>query len=294
MSLWTEGQIIRYENIWDLLFALIFRRGGGEGAEQFEVSGQGVDEALWMPLDADAERAALRFDGFDNAVWRRGGNGKSRGNGADGLMVEAVDGEIQAEDARDNAAGRGGCLVAGPFAVHGLAVIEGALVIGKMLYKRAAEGDVHHLHAAADAEDGHAAGASKADQRDLVMVEQRIEPTDIEIGAVVVNERIDIDAAGHEHAVGHVEIGVQQRFVGRRRQHEGHSAAFEHGVGIRLKQSHDGDGAALSRVEVARHGDLWSVCHICRSFFTHVFPVREMTFRFRTFIRQRRSVLSDA
>ncbi len=74
-----------------------------------------------------------------------------------------------------------------------------------MLVEVAAERHVQHLHAAADAEVGHAALDGDARQRDLEVVALRIGRLDVGLRLLAVAARVEIGAADEEQTVDAVE-----------------------------------------------------------------------------------------
>ena len=72
--------------------------------------------------------------------------------------------------------------------------------VGQVLVERAAEGDVQHLHAAADAEDGHVALERRARQRDLEPVALGSRAVGLRVGLGAVGGRVDVGAAGQHQA----------------------------------------------------------------------------------------------
>src|ERR1051326_1901218 len=154
----------------------------------FRVLARGLDEraedrrrrrlaahVLGVPLHAEVERMARVLEAFDDAVGRVRGDAQAVADVLDGLVMRRVHLELAlAKDLRETRAAVDGDVVA--MAVRRLAgVIDVALDV---LDERAARGDVHDLHAEADAERGDAAVARDAGEGEVVVLPPRIHRLD--------------------------------------------------------------------------------------------------------------------
>ena len=137
---------------------LFLLAGFHKGAEELSLGLGKTAGMLRMPLDANTELVTGLFDGFVDAVFRRGGGNQRGSNRIHCLMVQTVDGDLfSAQDSVELSAGAD-CdpVVAGSSALP--VVVIAAADIFDILMKRASEIHVHQLMPPADAEDGLACG----------------------------------------------------------------------------------------------------------------------------------------
>ena len=78
-------------------------------------------------------------------------------------------------------------------------------LVGQVLVKRSAEGDVEHLDAAADAQHGHVALHRAAGERDLERVAQRVDVVGGLVGLGAIGGGIHVVAARQDEAVDSVQ-----------------------------------------------------------------------------------------
>ena len=128
---------------------------GGEKAFEERAKFARPPEVLRVPLDAEAEAGGGILDGFNHAVWRRGGHLKSRRHRFDCLVMTAVDlAGIRIAQPLSHQLGQQRVLVE-PHLVserirlvrrHLEAVLERARHLrGDILHERASAGDVGEL-----------------------------------------------------------------------------------------------------------------------------------------------------
>ena len=92
------------------------------------------------------------------------------------------------------------------------------------LVQGAAEGHVHHLHAAADAEDGQARRPGHAGQGKLVPVHVRVGVAQPRDGLFPVGQGIQVHPAGEHHAVQEGKLGLQILSLEDHGQHHRHGS----------------------------------------------------------------------
>ena len=116
-------------------------------------------------------------------------------------------------------------------------VLVVAVALGQVLQQRAAGGDVHDLHPAADAQQRQVALERAAGERDLEVVALGHRAAGLRVGLLPVGRGVDVGAAGEDQPVEQVEdrVGlVLERLVGR--QHERDPAGALDGVDVGARQ----------------------------------------------------------
>ena len=95
------------------------------------------------------------------------------------------------------------------------AVLVVAVALGQVLEQRAARGDVHELHPAADAQQREVALEGAARERDLEVVALGHRAAGLGVGLLPVGGRVDVGAAGQDEPVEQVEdrVGILLRRV---------------------------------------------------------------------------------
>src|SRR5581483_5166596 len=173
-----------------------------------------------MPLHADQKTGARSFDAFDQSVRGIGCGPQTGGQRLDALVVHAVDlylfaaeqfGEVRSlvhtnwvrQIIARVLVGGGKVIVLNGFGTLG----------GDVLVETTAAGDVDGLNAAADAEDGFTVRQRPADQQQLRPVAGRVGAVAQLVARLAVVGRIDIDAAGQEHAVELLVNGPERGLV---------------------------------------------------------------------------------
>ena len=129
-------------------------------------------------------------------------------------------------------------------------VLVVAVALGQVLQQRAARGDVHDLHAAADAQQRHVALEGAAGERDLEVVALGHGAASLGMGLRPVGRRIDVGAAGQDEPVEQVEdrVGVVLRaLVGRQQQREPAGALDGVDVGARQQDRPAGPRRSSAR-----------------------------------------------
>ena len=177
----------------------------------------------------------------------------------DALVVVALDGDAgRAGRDRGEAVGIDVDAVVGELA--GLAAVDVVLEpVRQVLLERAAVGDVDDLHAAADAEAREVPLGRLAHEQQLEVVAVARRGVGLLVRLLAVRGRVDVGAAGDEHAVEQVE---QLRRVlevggGRRDQQRAAAGAGDRAhVGERHHRGGLGPDAVLHDLEVAGHADV--------------------------------------
>ena len=97
---------------------------------------------------------------------------------------------------------------------------------GNVLIDVTAQGDVHHLKTAAHAQNGHVfAVDEQLGQGQLVSVAHGADGSAAGLLILAEQQGIHICAAGEQHAVQLVQIGVQQRVIAGQGEHHGQRVA---------------------------------------------------------------------
>ena len=153
------------------------------------------------------------------------------------LVVEAVDDHLvadqlvqaRARDGRDRMAG----MVRGGQVGHGRLLEPAPVAAGRVggmrppgldqaqvLHQRPAEGDVHHLHAAAGADDGQAAVDRPLDELDFEAVAGGVDRPQQRVRGLPVANGVDVVPGCQHHPVDPVELVVQPiRDAGEQHRH---------------------------------------------------------------------------
>ena len=123
--------------------------------------------------------------------------------------------------------------------------------VGEVLDQSPSEGNVQHLHPAADPEHRHLPLRGGADQGHLHAVSARIGAVGLRCGLLAVGGRVDVGAAGQHQGVDAVERLVRRGHVVGRQQ-EGKAARVAHLVRVLAGEQRGGlvpdrPGGALDR-----------------------------------------------
>ena len=128
---------------------------------------------LGVPLDAEREAAVGRLEGLGQLVDRRpAGDLEALADAVDGLVVvglRAVD-DLAGGARGQRAVGQAHVVVGAVEGARVAPVLVVAVALGQVLQQRAAGGDVHELHPAADAQQREVALQRAAGERDLEVV----------------------------------------------------------------------------------------------------------------------------
>ena len=162
-------------------------------------------QPLGVPLDGQAEGVTMQLNRLGDAVGGQGGGAQIRRYLAHTLVVQTVHFHLGlTEDLSQVAAG--GHLHGVDKLVTRVAgevvVLEGAGVLVEDIFVQgAAKGDVDHLEAAADAQEGHAILGGFYDQVQLQAVAVGVDVIDLGVRLPTVAGGVDIPAASK--AAGH-------------------------------------------------------------------------------------------
>ncbi len=195
-----------------------------------------------MPLQAQHEGALGHLHALHHAVGRHGVHHKAAPHVADGLVVQAVHMQVlrgAAHDLREERVGVHGDLVAlDALGVARLRVADGARhgvkralgLGGDVLPQRAAQGDVEHLGASADGEQGLVGLNDAGDERALEAVAQRADGAALGQGLLAVERGVAVVAAGDDEGVEGLHHARERSRAARSGQHDGDAACLADGV----------------------------------------------------------------
>ncbi len=158
------------------------------------IAGRGL---FRVPLDAHHPGGPLvllvldgSLDRLDEPVRAPAGRREPVADAVDALMMVRTAAQRAAlGERREPAAGERVDVMRRLRVIHRDAVRERTGQIGEVCVQGAAEGDVHHLHPAADAERRHRRGVGRAHQRDLELVARGIDPVEMSVGLPAVSRR---------------------------------------------------------------------------------------------------------
>ena len=170
------------------------------------------------------------FHRLDDAVGRSGGHLEPRRRPAHGLVVAGAHVDARPPvDAVEPAAGHqlDGVDRPRPSRVAGDVGDRVAVDIGDVLDQVAAQGDVEHLHAAADAQERDAFLHGQAGDGQLEGVAAGVDPGHQRVGFGTEVTRVHVAAPGEDHAVDPAQDRLRGRPVGH--QDHGDAARLPHG-----------------------------------------------------------------
>ena len=159
---------------------------------------------LRVPLHAEREPARRVLDRLGQVVDRRpAGDLEALAEAVDALVVVRLRARGRSRPRRARRASRGAAdVVVGVVErARRAAVVLVADGVGQVLDQRPAARDVHHLHAAADAEQRQVALERAARQRELERVALGHRPGRLRMRLGAVGGRVDVGAAGEQQAV---------------------------------------------------------------------------------------------
>jgi hypothetical protein len=164
-----------------------------------------------MPLHAEREAVARRLDRLGQVVDRRpAGDRQPVADPLDALVVVRLGAvELLARDPRrERALRQPDVVVRVVERAERAPVVLVAVVVREVLVQRPAARDVHHLHAAADAEERQVTLHRPRRERQLerVALGRRARGRGVRLGAV--GRRVHVGAAREQQAVEHVEHAV--------------------------------------------------------------------------------------
>jgi hypothetical protein len=201
-----------------------------------------------------------QLGGLDDAVGGPGGGGQPAAELVHGLVVmgghddRQVVGQVGAVQYRGQPAARRDPDLVLPVAagLGGVAVVPDD--VRQVLDQRAAQGHVHDLHAAADAEHRQPLLQRGADQGQLGVVAGRVGPPALRVARRAVAGRVDVAAAGQHQAVQAAGHGLDP---GQRRQQHRDGPGRGHAGRVALGQQHGGPvpGAPAGRLAVGADPD---------------------------------------
>jgi len=185
-----------------VVIMILFVAGSGEELVH-DQAGEGVlGLAFGMPLDGQAEGVVEQFEGFDDAVVGDRGGGEFSADFDGALEVGTVDGD---------------CVLAGPLlkvgfvldvdrvgsAITGAAVIDGVggVEFGEVLKECAAVGDVDHLEAEADTEDGQFLLAGVFVEEEFESLAARMDQAGGLVLGFIPEGGVEVESAGEDQAV---------------------------------------------------------------------------------------------
>ena len=134
-------------------------------------------------------------------------------------------------------------------------------VFGDVEEQRAPHGDVDELHAAADREDRHVAGADVLGEHPVEVFATGVHRADGRVGHVAVAAGIEVGAAHHHHAVEQVEEADHIVLVGQGRQDHGNATRGRDAVVVAGGDEREGRVLLAGRTVVGVDADEGLGCH---------------------------------